>query len=401
MGEKSRELPTGVTIRTDGNQERIRINFTFRGTRCRETLKIDPSKKNIRYAANLLGEIRNKIERQTFNYLDYFPNSKTAKQFGPKVDIDKTVLEYLEEYQDACVDRKLSPATLNGYRKIKTSIEHFHKYRVVDVTPLAIKEFIKLNRANAPKTLRNKLSYLRLALDEAVIDGLIEINPVNNVKLGNYAVKSSAKQEEDKIDPFTPNEVDAILNKCKPHQYNLIAFLFNTGVRSSEWIELKWSDISFVDQTVKISRANVLNTTKATKTAAGKRIIPLNEIALNALQQQKAYTFMFDSYVFMQMHPHLDCVKTGKLQYNPDTFRKHHWSRILKAAGVRYRYPYQTRHTFATKHVSQGCNIWQLANWMGHASPELVFNHYGSFIEEYQQNGPVTAQNIITMNKNY
>jgi integrase len=79
-------------------------------------------------------------------------------------------------------------------------------------------------------------------------------------------------------------------------------------------------------------------------------------------------------------------VPNGELnRINPDSFRKHRWTLILNDAGVDYRYPYQMRHTFATKHISNGVNIWQLANWMGHSSPEMLFNHYGNFIEAHEK----------------
>jgi integrase len=52
-------------------------------------------------------------------------------------------------------------------------------------------------------------------------------------------------------------------------------------------------------------------------------------------------------------------------------------------AGVRYRNPYQTRHTFATKHISQGVNLFWLAGQMGHKGPEMLFRNYGKYLAEY------------------
>ncbi|MFP1497602.1 tyrosine-type recombinase/integrase [Escherichia coli] len=62
-----------------------------------------------------------------------------------------------------------------------------------------------------------------------------------------------------------------------------------------------------------------------------------------------------------------------------------------KKAGVRYRNPYQTRHTFATRHISQGVNLFWLAGQMGHKGPEMLFRHYGSYLAESDGKTAISA----------
>ena len=82
--ERSVKLAQGVRIRTyaSGNQA-IEIQFQYRGVQCKETLSVvDPSKKgDQRYAVNLKAEIEGAIARQTFQYEEYFPESKRARLF--------------------------------------------------------------------------------------------------------------------------------------------------------------------------------------------------------------------------------------------------------------------------------------------------------------------------------
>ena len=33
--------------------------------------------------------------------------------------------------------------------------------------------------------------------------------------------------------------------------------------------------------------------------------------------------------------------------------------------------------------ISQNVNLWKLGKWLGHTSPEMLFKHYGAFIEEF------------------
>lgn len=397
MGKEWGKLTRGVTVRGFVTGQRIQIAFTYKGTRCREILKVPISKANIKYAANLLGEIQNNIERKTFSYIEYFPESPKAKVFGVVGDRTKTVLQYLEEYQMACIKRGLSPSSIDGYRKIKNNMVELHDIKVVDLTPATLKEYVTQSKTS-PKTLRNRFSYLRSALAEAVTDGLCMVNPVDTIKLSNYVQKDNKVNpdgEHSDVDPFKPKEIDAIYKKCREDELNIVQFVFNTGMRPSEWSALKWSDIDFVNHQVSVNVAIVNGQEKGTKTKAGRRIIPLNEMALAALTRQKELTLLHNDYVFMQMQTRVQLPKKELNRINPDSFRKHQWSRILKAAGVRYRYPYQMRHTFATMHISSGENLWKLANWMGHASPEMLFRHYGSFIEEFQQNDTTTTREAI------
>ena len=387
MGKEWGKLPRGISIRDNASGQRMQLAFTYKGVKCREQLIIPITKANIKYGANLLGEMQNKIERKTFNYAEYFPNSSKLKLFGIQIDKSKRVIDYLDEYQMACLKRGLSPSTIEGYRKLKLSVKDLHEIAVVDLTPATLKAYVT-GSGNAPKTLRNKFSYLRSALAEAVTEGLVPLNPIDTIKLSNYVSKDNKVQlsgTHNDIDPFTPNEIQAIYDHCRPSELNLIRFVFNTGMRPSEWSALKWSDIDFINQEVHVTTAIVHNQVKGTKTSAGRRSIPLNIIALYALQEQKAFTFLHNDFVFMKMQTRVQLPKKELNRVDPDSFRKHQWSRVLKASGVRYRYPYQMRHTYATMHISSGENIWKIAKWLGHASPEMLFRHYGSFIEEFEQ----------------
>ena len=388
MGTESRPKPRGVTVRKNKSGETIQIAFTYQGMQCREIVPLPPTRKNINYAANLLGEIKGAIERETFQYAKYFPNSKRLKVLGQQVQSSKTVGEYMFAFQQDCIKRGLSPSSIEGYRKLKLAFSGLHDIPVRNLTPARLKQFAK-ESGNAPKTLRNKFSYLRTAIAEAVTDGVIQINPVDGVKLSNYIEKNNKLDLQDNhkdIQPFTPNEIDAIYAKCNQEELNIIKFVFNTGLRSSEWSALKWADVDFGNEVVNIKTAIVHGIEKTTKSRSGKRSIPLNEDALTALREQMPASYLLGAYVFCKNNKAPVQFLNGELnRINPDSFRKHRWSKIIKAAGVTYRYPYQMRHTYATKHISQGVNLWQLANWMGHASPEMLFKHYGKFIEDYEQ----------------
>lgn len=384
---KSPKLPRGVTIRKHSTGETINITFTYRGVKCREPLSnLEVNSKNIKYAERTLGEIHNKIERGTFNYGEHFPRSARLKIFG-NASTGKTVKNYLDEYLVICETRKLSPSTIGGYKKCLTALASLHVFPASELTPAALKTWIQSQKTTL-KTIRNQLSFLRSALDEAVTDGVLQMNPVSLVTASRYQSSKTDDESDYIVDPLSPAEVEALLHAAGNKQWeNLFRFAIETGMRSSELCALRWRDIDFIGKTAHVQNASVVGVIKGTKTKAGTRKIELTEEALYALACQKPFTFMKDATVF-------EDPKTENPWAGADAIRKKAWVPTLRKAGIRYRNPYQTRHTFATRHISRGANLFWLASQMGHKGPEMLFRHYGRYLKDYDGNssGDVTLK---------
>lgn len=382
---ESPKLPRGVTIRKHRNGETINITFTYKGVKCREPLSnLDVTPKNIKYAERTLGEIYNKIERGTFVYAEYFPRSTRLKIFG-NAAAGKTVKMYLDEYLVICETRKLSPSTIGGYKKCRSALSSLHMFPASELTPAALKTWIQSQKTTL-KTIRNQLSFLRSALDEAVTDGVLEINPVSLVTASRYQSDKSEAESSYVVDPLSPAEVDALLSAAGNKQWeNLFRFAIQTGLRSSELCALRWRDIDFISRTAHVQNASVVGVIKGTKTKAGTRKVELTEEALKALASQKLFTFMKGETIF-------EDPKSNKPWASADAIRKKAWVPVLRKAGIRYRNPYQTRHTFATSHISRGVNLFWLAGQMGHKGPEMLFRHYGTYLKEYD--GQTTRKEI-------
>ncbi|HGN9109175.1 site-specific integrase [Enterobacter hormaechei] len=373
---ESPKLPRGVTIRKHRNGETINITFTYKGVKCREPLSnLDVTPKNIKYAERTLGEIYNKIERGTFVYAEYFPRSTRLKIFG-NAAAGKTVKMYLDEYLVICETRKLSPSTIGGYKKCRSALSSLHIIPASELTPAALKTWVQSQKTTL-KTIRNQLSFLRSSLDEAVTDGVLQINPVSLLTASRYQSNKSDAESSYIVDPLSPAEVSALLTSTGNKQWeNLFRFAIQTGLRSSELCALRWRDIDFVEKTAHVQTASVSGVTKGTKTKAGTRKVELSEEAMIALNDQKPLSFMKDGCVF-------EDPKTNKPWAGADAIRKKAWVPTLRKAGIRYRNPYQTRHTFATRMISRGVNLFWLASQMGHKGPEMLFRHYGMYLKEY------------------
>lgn len=368
----------GVELRKGATSESIRIKFMYRGMECRETLKLPHTKANIRYAERLRGEILNAIERNTFAYPDYFPESKQMKKLGVVPAPDRvTVGALVRDYLDAS-ERALAANTMKAYRaSLKSHIApQWDKTLLRDLTPAALRDWIGTMTSKA-RTIRQILIPLRGALEQAVNDDLISSNPLDRVKL-NRILDKEARKVEFVADPFSAEEIAAILAKCEGQERNVWKFAFATGMRPSEYIALEWGAIDWVHGRISVERARTAGTTnESTKTNAGLRLIDMRQGAYEALIEQKAHTSIAGGVIF-----HDPAYGKGWQDYGRLGKR---WTLLLKRAGVRYRNPYQTRHTFASTLLSTGDNPMYVAKQMGHTDTTMIVRTYGKWIE--QENG--------------
>jgi integrase len=65
---------------------------------------------------------------------------------------------------------------------------------------------------------------------------------------------------------------------------------------------------------------------------------------------------------------------------SPELFRMKVWEPLLRRVGIRYRPPYQMRHTFATLAISAGENVNWVARMLGHKSPVVTLEKYNRFV---------------------
>ncbi|MBW8777126.1 MAG: DUF3596 domain-containing protein, partial [Stenotrophomonas sp.] len=288
------------TKRSDGvraaTKSSIEIDFYYRGTRCRERIKLAPTPRNMQYARNLRGQILVEIEKGVFDYLQHFPDSERAKIHSPKPKGLVTVTSALNVWYNEKAPA-LEHSTLIGYRRIIDNIigPVIGKVLLRDFKRLHAKELItSLGDKVSAKRINNVLGPLRGMLAEAHHDELIETNPLDGFKV----VRRKDVAEEDDVDPFVPEEVRLILATAEGQFRNYCLFNFATGLRTSEMIGLQWSDVDLIGKSVRIRRAHVMGKTKTTKTNAGRRVVKLIPAAVEALQAQKAHTLLAGGAVF-------------------------------------------------------------------------------------------------------
>lgn len=349
----------------------IEIDFYYAGERCRERLKLKPTPANLKRAAQHRAAILSAIDHGTFDYATTFPNSKRASQLARHTEQSQNTGEYLTNWLDSKAPT-IKASTREGYRKIIYGhlLPSLGDVDLPDLSRSVIREKLELMKCSN-KTLANIQSVLRAGLSDAMEQELIESNP-----LAHWTYKrAEAPKREDDIDPFTTEEQRRILDNCEGQARNFIQFALWTGLRTSELVALDWSDIDWRRKVVRINRALTQHAKAAetTKTRSGNREVKLLAPAYAALLDQKQYTYDVWKEVFQNP-------QTGERWVGDQPIRKTMWAHILKAAGVRYRRPYQTRHTYASMMLSAGEHPMWVAQQMGHADWGMIRRIYGRWI---------------------
>lgn len=347
----------------------IEIDFYYAGARCRERLKLEPTPANLKKAARHRAAVISAIESGTFDYQVTFPRSKNARKFLRGDRLDNYLRQWLKAKQPT-----LKSSTFAGYLKM------IEGQLIPKFGHLLLEEFKRGHARDwaaeltcSNKRIANLLSPLRAALDDAMHDDLITTNPL----AGWHYRRQEDPRNKDELDPFTTEEQTAILAALEPAGRPLVQFAFWSGLRTSELVALEWEDIDWHRNRARISKAitqAAKGTAEAPKTSAGTRDVDLLPRALAALKAQKAISYLHPSgRVFLNP-------RSGEPWAGDQAIRKTLWAHALKKAGVRYRRPYQTRHTYASMMVSAGEPLAWVSNQIGHADVVTTARIYASWI---------------------
>nr|WP_319552405.1 tyrosine-type recombinase/integrase [uncultured Vibrio sp.] len=398
-------LPEGVEIRGKS----IRISFTYKRKRCKETLKGWPAtKQNIKKAGQLRSRIVSQISDGSFCYASQFPNSKSPLVLSSPKQQQLTLT--VRELFDLWLSTKEAEVTKNTLRKItselKTCAELLGEDRLANNITLADALTVRSkmlasstrytdrpNRTGMTATsVNNYLSTCKNVFEFSREARITETNPFDSVK--------RLRREQHEPDPLEVDEYNRIMTNATLSQQdkNIITLAVFTGMRHGELCALAWEDIDLVKRQIKVSRnLSRLDHFKLPKTKSGVRTINLLQPAFDALQSQRAISQLCPSqdvdvkllergrartdsctWVFINSTSK-DTSFLNKLHLSNEGIRQA-WDRCVKRAGIRRRNPYQTRHTYACWMLTKGANVNFVAQQMGHRNAQMVMNVYGKFM---------------------
>jgi len=378
----------------EASESTIEINFSLFKQRFYEIIVGQPTNNNLDNAEAYRQTIVQEIKSGEFEHT--YKNHYDANFSNSKKNLDRiktlydnrreskalTVKKWLLDYHYAH-EREIEGTTAKENLRIikKDWIPAIGHIELRDLTYKIIEKKV-LEWDNVSKTIKNKLAVLRPALDKAQSEEEV----TNNVLFGKKisGVQRDFNPDEHVRDPFGSSERLKLFSTITGQDFNLFLFIMWTGIRPSEVCVLKWTDILAPTESCPLGRVRInkskprkADKLKRTKTKSSTRKIKIFPDADYALQLQKEYTMLLDGgkgYIFHNPN-------TNE-QWRGDEKMREHWKVWCKTAGVRYRRPYNLRHTYATLMFMSNENIRFVSKQMGHSSPTQTYDLYGDWLDE-------------------
>lgn len=357
----------GVRPRDDG----IQIDFVWRLRRFRQLLKLAPTPANMRYAAKLRAEIRERIKHGTFRFEDYFPEARNIEAFvAPATARDTTFDAYGKLWMQS--RGKLEHSTKLGYQ---SSIDahltpKFGGRRIETIAHSEAAAFFG-GDWTSNKTRNNALIPARGIFRMAKRDGVLASDPMDGIE--NQA------HQAPEPDPFTQGEAEAIIGKVRERhsaeaEYFVVAFW--TGMRPSELVALLWDDVDLAHGTLRVHHARVRGHAKDSTKTHQARTVELMEPARAAMQRARAVSQLADQE---KSGGHVFLNPTTGSPYPDDQIPRRRWREALTLLRYGMRDAYQTRHSYASWLVMAGAKPGWIAGQLGH-SVEVLFRRYARWI---------------------
>ena len=161
---------------------------------------------------------------------------------------------------------------------------------------------------------------------------MIDVNPAE------IGVENPQRRYTEKRPFESWEELYAVTEKLGPRYGPMVVFAAGTGLRPGEWLALEHRDIDREAQVVYVRRTLRNGRVKTPKTKASVRAVPLQAIALAAIDE-------------LLLDPRCPLLFPSVRGGHPDlhNFRNRNWKPAQRAAGIApLRRVYDLRHTFAT-----------------------------------------------------
>lgn len=325
-------------------------------------MRLEPTKANLRYAANFKARIEHEISTNTFDYRRHFPESRRAQLFAAEVGLPTLdVGDALERLVNAQAGH-VQPETLADYREYARILAKAFPCKLQEISRAQVREWAQ-SQTISRKRLNNLLIPLRGALRQAHEDGVITSDPLAGFRIGRRV-----EAPKETIDPLTPQELSTL---CKTATGAYWQFWAWTGLRTSEFIGLQWGDVSGEFDRVAVRRAVREGKEKVTKTSAGTRVVQL----LSPAREVLVRLGRGDTTAPVFPHP----VKCRR--FHGDKAVRILFHRDCDAAGIRRRPgPYVLRHTFASLALSSGEPLGWVSAQMGHKDPWMTLRVYAKWV---------------------
>jgi integrase len=182
--------------------------------------------------------------------------------------------------------------------------------------------------------------------------------------------------QKDEIDPFTPEELRALLDHAPPHWRPLLAMAVWTGMRQSELIAARWANLDENKASYWVSESMTRRMHFGNVKGANAASVDLSPYTMDALLEQR--TRVSEWRLASSDWEDLDLIFPNSVTGRAWThsYLRKVFMRICETAKVRYRPPHNLRHTCASLMLHQGDSLKVVQKQLRHANPQITLSTY-------------------------
>ena len=294
------------------------------------------------------------------------------------------LLEWIDKGKPGIGDR-----TRDSYRWILVQyvLPTLGDRRLDQLGPLEIQELYNSMTARglSPRTVRYTHSILRSAVAQAVRWRMLPGNPADLVELPKMVRKE--------MRALSTREAADFLEAIRGDRWETLwELLLVTGLRPSEALGLKWGDVDWDQQRIRIQRTLVRNEDNEwrlgePKTARSRRSIVVPKSTMDALRRHRTDQAQERLRSGAEYEAELDLVFANGVG-EPLDYRvvvQRHFKPIVKAASLEPLRPYDLRHTCATLLLAGGEHPKVVAERLGHSSTVMTMDVYSHVLPTMQE----------------
>lgn len=321
---------------------------------------------------------------------------------GKNADIkDMTFEQYAVVFLKKYCERNIGKVTIMNYKRLlKYILPIIGGYKLSKITPYILDDmYAELFKGQKGKELsyNSKYDYYKLInvmFNQAIRWEFLSSNP--NLK--------TKKPKKEKIERkfYDLDQVKEFLSclKNEPIKYRaLLTLALDSGARRGEISALRWDDIDFDTNTLKIDKSlKVVNgevDEKKPKTNSSNRVIILSEATMEVLREYKEWQ---DNYIkeLGSKWQGTNRVFTDEVggHMNPSTCYKI-FCKVTEKYGLEHIRFHDLRHTSASVLINNGVNFKAVSQRLGHSSINITSEIYAHTFESAKKESAIAFDKIM------
>ncbi len=318
------------------------MDFMYQGKRVRRSTGTSDK----RLASAILAKVKTQIVEGEF--------------FDKREEQDRTFGEMMERYLAERAILKAPKSRVRDGSALKHLLPVFGGKLLAEVTPKSLTAYRTQRRTDgaATATINKELQLVRHAYNLAMREWeWCQTNPMHKISL------EPAHNQVDRW--LMAHEEDRLIDASPVWLREILTFALNTGMRQGEILALQWQDVDFYRGILVVMKSKNHE----------RRTIPLNNMVFTLLSEKKS-AGRSDGPVFV----------TGRgnplqVRYLARTFTKAR----NRAGLLDFRF-HDLRHTFASRLVQRGIDLYKVQRLLGHKTG-LMTQRYAHHCPESLREG--------------